>query len=156
MIRRKMLMARFVSRGGRKTPRLLAAKILPYRWNYVGASYDKDTGVAKLYINTRMVAKRKIGKMQLSTNSNAVAGAKPGDKKRFRGMISCIQIYNRALTTAQVIVVRNRCFKGGTDVYRSVVVRVFLFSVENWSSDIVLLVNNVGSCFFSFSQRLKP
>lgn len=120
MIRRRMLAAKYIKRYGRETYTLLSNRIIPYHWNYIGTSYDHDTGVAKLFINTRLVAEKKIGKIQLATNADGIAGAKPKDRKRFRGMLSCVQIYKDAMRVADTIVVRNRCFKGGKKMSYSI------------------------------------
>lgn len=107
----KTLYVRFMKRGTRgATASLHSNKVRPNRWQYVGATYNRITGIAKLYINSRVVARRRIGRIRLATNYPIRVGAKVGDGRYFRGRISCIQIYNRALTSRQIAARARRCY----------------------------------------------
>ena len=74
----------------------------PNKWNEVGASYDHDTGVAQLWHDGKMVKSRNIGQIELRTQFPVRIGADGHDKRQFKGKISCVQIYDRALTSEQV------------------------------------------------------
>ena len=49
-----------------------------------------------------MVKSRNIGQVDLLTNANIRLGAREGDDRYYKGKISCIQIYDRALKEEQI------------------------------------------------------
>lgn len=114
IIRSNTLFVRFVTRRRKMTKPLISAKVRPKAWNFVAASYDQRTGVAKLYIDAVLVAKTRIGKIRLSTNYPSRMGARIGDKRNFRGRITCMQVYDVALYPSQIREARKRCFKGAS------------------------------------------
>ena len=107
--------ALIVSRNRRKKIPVVTRKrfFKPRTWTYVGFSYDFLSGIVTLYVNARPVLRRIIGRVQLLTNKPARAGSTRRGKRFFRGRLSCIQVYSRALTRREIIAVRKRCFKGG-------------------------------------------
>ena len=115
MVGPRTVFVRFTKRGRRVrfTPALVSRSVHPGRWQFVGATYDQTTGVARLVVNRRVVASRRIGRIRLATNYPAVMGAKfdRRDRRYFRGRISCMQVYGTALTLSQIIKRRTRCFK---------------------------------------------
>ncbi len=70
------------------------------------------TGVAQLWHDGRMVKSRNIGQIQLRTQFPIRLGADGRDKRYFQGKISCLQIYNRALTAEQIGTLRKCPVKG--------------------------------------------
>lgn len=112
------LYARFVPRSG-KSVRPLYKKIKPRQWNYVAATYDHRTGLATLWLSSLPIIQRKIGRFRfgLATNYPIVIGRKPGDRRRFRGKISCLQIYNFAMNGVQIRSKTRRCFRAGSYQY---------------------------------------
>lgn len=121
MMRRNMVIAEFVSRSPRiKKPYLASIKIKPWKWNVVGMSYDKTTGIATLFVNNVPVIRKKLGHFDLATNYPVFMGAKPGDKRVFRGRVSCLQIFDKALNTAQVSKAGRACFKKGKLLIKNV------------------------------------
>lgn len=109
------LFVRFTRRGTRDfTTALLSRSVKPNTWQYVGTTYDQSSGVAKLYVNGRTVARKKIGRIQLATNYPARMGARIGDGRYFRGRISCLQVYSVALSANQIAARDRRCFVPGT------------------------------------------
>lgn len=111
MINQRTIFVRFMKRRSRGATHSLASRsIRPNTWQFVGTSYDHRTGVAKLFLNGRVIAKRRIGRIRLATNYPIRVGAKIGDGRYFRGRISCIQIYNVALTARQIAARARRCF----------------------------------------------
>lgn len=114
MIKPNTLFVRFTRR--RKlifTAALASPKVRPRRWQYVGATYDRKTGIAKLFVNRQFVARRRIGRIRLATNYPVRMGARIGDRRYFRGRISCMQVYGKALNKAQILDRRKRCFRKG-------------------------------------------
>ena len=114
MVSPRTLFVRFTRRRGRRfTSGVTSRKVLPRRWQYVGATYDYNRGIAKLFINRRFVVSRRIGRIRLATNYPVRMGARVGDRRYFRGRISCMQVYDRPLTTAQILRRKKRCFTRG-------------------------------------------
>ena len=72
------------------------------KWNQVGASYNRKTGVAQLWHDGKMVKSRNIGQIELFTNADIRIGARDGDKRYYKGKISCLQIYDEALREEQI------------------------------------------------------
>jgi hypothetical protein len=47
----------------------------------------------------------------LSCHQVKIGGDKQGDARAFEGRVSCVHIYDKALTQAQVQGVKNKCFE---------------------------------------------
>ena len=103
------LFARFTKRNYQFTQHLTASKSLSLnQWQYVGASYDHNTGVASLWLDGHRVVQTNIGAgLTLGTQDNVRMGAKGRDGRYFRGRIAAMQIYDIALTKGQVNAVKN-------------------------------------------------
>ena len=102
--------------GSRRRVKPLTSKgIKPYTWNYVSATYDHRTGLATLWVNGLPVSQRNVGKfpLGLATNYPVVVGQRPGDRRVFRGRIACLQVYNVALSRAQIVAKKTQCFRAG-------------------------------------------
>ena len=112
-------------RNGRSSPAVVSNRLRRGTWNYVAATYSKRSGIALLYINGRRVARRYIGRFTLRTQSNVRMGARIGDRRYFKGLIACMQVYNRALTRRQILAVMYRCTKG-------------LFLVDTWHLSVIV------------------
>ena len=113
MMRRNMVFVEFVTRQSRKKKPYLASidGVLPWKWNLFGMSYDKTTGTATLFVNSKPVVRKKIGSFDLSTNHDVYLGARPGDKQYFRGRVSCLQFFDKALSSYQVTKMKKKCFR---------------------------------------------
>ena len=69
-------------------------------WNFIGASYDHDSGIARLWHNGNAVEAKFIGsKMELATQFSirigAIASAGPGHC--FQGRVRELHIFNESL-----------------------------------------------------------
>ena len=115
MTSRKQLFVRFTRRNRRQPAPVVYNRIKPGRWQFVGATYNKRTGVAKLFVNNRFVAKRYVGRFKLATNYPVRMGAKNDrrDRRYFRGSISCMQVYGVALSRRAILKKKRRCFRKG-------------------------------------------
>ena len=72
-------------------------------WKFVGASYDRSSGEAKLWVNGAVVQTLNIGAgLELATQDSIRMGVKTGDGRYFKGRIAQMRIYNRALTQEQI------------------------------------------------------
>ena len=109
------LFARFTRRNRRQPAPVVYNRMRRGRWQFVGATYNKRTGVAKLFVNNRFVAKRYIGRFQVATNYPVRMGAKNDrrDRRYFRGSISCMQVYGAALSRRAILKKKKRCFRKG-------------------------------------------
>ena len=127
--------ARIVSRRGTKNFPVRTPKkaFKPRTWTYIGFSYDYTLGIVKIYVNGKPVVTRVIGRMELLTNRRARAGSTRSGSRFFRGHMSCIQIYSRALSDYEISTVKTRCFKGGM-MLRTLVLYSYHSSVVNFLS----------------------
>ena len=105
---------RFIRRKGRiATTPVYSRSIRSRKWQFVGATYSYKTGVARLFVNSRFVARRTVGRFRLATNYPVRMGARIGDRRYFKGRISCMQVYDRPLNRNQILVRQRRCFRKG-------------------------------------------
>ena len=111
MVSPTQLFVRFVRRRGRRLTQPLIYRIYRRSWNYITATYKQSTGVARLYVNNRLVKRKVIGKIQLATNYPVRLGAKIKGTRFFKGRLACVQFYNTALTRRQIAVRAKMCFK---------------------------------------------
>lgn len=112
LAQKRKLLAHFVERTHDKLSQpdpLQSTKVFPNRWNYVGATYDHTTGKACLWVNGKCEDSKNLGHIELATNYTIRMGAREGDKRNYRGRISCLQVYNEALTSGQINNVKDNC-----------------------------------------------
>jgi len=114
MTSRRQLFIRFTRRNRRQPTPVIYNHLQHNRWQFVGATYNKRTGVAKLFVNNRFVARRYIGRFQLATQYPVRMGAKIGDRRYFRGSISCMQVYAVPLSRNAILSKKKRCFRKGS------------------------------------------
>ena len=108
----RTLYARFMRRKGRRyTTPLRSRKIQLRKWQFLGASYDRNTGTAVLWRNGRKIDRKFIGRIRLATNYPVRMGARSGDKRYFKGRVTCLQVYAVALSVSQVRRSAKKCFK---------------------------------------------
>ena len=91
-----ILTARFVWRDFSQPPALTKAVLTMNAWNFIGASYDHDSGIARLWHNGNAVEAKFIGsKMELATQFSirigAIASARPGHC--FQGRVRDLHIF---------------------------------------------------------------
>ena len=72
-------------------------------WNFVGTSYNRSSGEAKLWVNGAVVQMLNIGAgLELATQDVVRMGVRSGDRRCFKGRIAQLRIYNRALSQEQI------------------------------------------------------
>lgn len=111
--RARGLCARIFPRSSRniRVRPLRSRRVLRYRrWQYVGVTYQQKTGDTIIYVDGRLVARKRLRTIPLRTNIPATMGA--GGGRYFRGRISCMQVYGKALSLMQILRRKSRCFKG--------------------------------------------
>ena len=73
-------------------------------WKFLGASYDNETGEIKLWADgTFKQTRRMRAGMELATHGSVRMGAIENDNRCFKGKISQLQIYNKALSQQQIL-----------------------------------------------------
>ena len=79
-----------------------STKIKANTWTYVAATYDSETGEAKLYIGSKRKAMIQLtANTELFTNEDIYIGSLPGAES-FQGGVACVRIYNRALPLTEI------------------------------------------------------
>ena len=118
---------RFIPRSG-KSVVSLKKEIPKGRWSHLAATYNHRDGLATLWLDSIPSDQRKVGRSPsgLATNFPIVIGGKPRDKRRFRGKISCLQIYNFPLNKAEIYSKMTRCFSRGENCRLSVFYHLLL------------------------------
>ena len=106
---------RYMNRKGTKRYVLYKKNILRANvWNFVGTSYDYHTRLATVFVNNSTVIKRVIStKMDLATHYDVRIGATRRQTAYFRGRISCLQIYDQALSRDQIMKIKTNCNETG-------------------------------------------
>ena len=104
------LFVRFTKRDYSSTRALSHTPLKPGDgWRFVGASYDRANGHAKLWVDGKVVQTVNIGaNLQLGTQDSVRMGAKIGDSRYFKGRIAQMQVYNVALTQKQIQAIMDR------------------------------------------------
>ena len=96
------LFVRFVKRDYSSTNHLVHTN-LAGGWKFVGASYDRCSDDAKLWVNGAVVQTLNIGAgLELATQDVIRMGVKTGDSRYVKGRIAQMRIYNRALSQEQI------------------------------------------------------
>ena len=72
-------------------------RVLLNAWTHVALTYDKASGVAKMYCNGTNVATATLGSFTPQTTSPLHLGYRPYDNTRFAGLLDEPAIYSRAL-----------------------------------------------------------
>lgn len=109
LTKHKTLFVRYVKEGGGFTPPVSKTVLRPNAWNFVGTTYDGT--FARLWVNGKNVATRKIGSIRPSTIGPIRIGAKIGDPRYFKGAIACVQLYRVALHKKQIKRTMKRCMR---------------------------------------------
>ena len=79
------------------------------QWNFIAATYDYSTGLSAVWVEGNKVGEINAGIMEIATNHPIRIGVKPNDDRYFKGRISCLQFYNRALSQAEIFAARTKC-----------------------------------------------
>src|SRR5579864_5405775 len=74
------------------------------RWNHVALTYDQTTGIARIFVNGAFAAGLTLGIFTPRTNLPLYIGARP-NSNHFLGNIDEPQVYNRALSPAEILAI---------------------------------------------------
>jgi|GEM_PF-3288136 len=83
-----------------------AGTVKPNEFQHVALTYDKASGLARLYCNGVIVAQRSFGSFTPHTTFDLYVGRRPAgpgnEVYAFQGLIDEFSLYNRALSTAEI------------------------------------------------------
>ena len=107
----------FVARSG-KSLISMKKEIPKGQWSHLALTYNDKNHLATLWLNSIPIDQRRVGRSPsgLATNFPIVVGGTPRDKRKFRGKISCLQIYNFPLNKAEIYSKMTRCFSRGENL----------------------------------------
>lgn len=73
------------------------------KWNYIAATFDYNTATAKIFIDGKEAGKFVFAKQRLIETSQDVRLGNIAERGfNFKGLISCVQVYDRALTASEI------------------------------------------------------
>jgi hypothetical protein len=84
-------------------------------FQHVAFTYDKGSGKASIYVNGVLVRQQTVGTFIPNTTGNLYLGLRPagtGAGTRFKGQMDEIDLFNRALTAAEVQAIYNTSLAG--------------------------------------------
>ncbi|XP_078583734.1 uncharacterized protein LOC144866253 [Branchiostoma floridae x Branchiostoma japonicum] len=99
------LYIQFNDRNAQARDRLTPSGITQNEWQFVTATYHRTSGIQKLYRNAIEIGSDDLGDVDLGTQFPVAMGARPtftGDTRGYKGRIAHMQVYNIALTQAQI------------------------------------------------------
>ncbi|HUB86941.1 MAG TPA: LamG domain-containing protein [Verrucomicrobiae bacterium] len=79
------------------------ATMVSYDFQFVALTYDKTSGIAKIYCNGKAVAVQNMGSFTPQTSFNLYLGNCPNSNDAaFSGLMDEVSIYNRALSDSEI------------------------------------------------------
>ena len=86
-------------------------------WIFVGASYNRSSGEAKVWVDGNVVWLENVEKyFELSTQNNVTMGARKSNGSYFKGRITQMRMYNLALTQEQIKAIKEQLNHPGKNV----------------------------------------
>ena len=111
------LYVRFTKRADYSFTTYLTHTSLAGGWKFVGASYNRSSGEAKLWVNGAVVQTLNIGAgLELATQDSVRMGVKTGDGRYFKGRIAQMRIYNRPLNQEQIQAIQKLVVAGNEKI----------------------------------------
>jgi hypothetical protein len=83
------------------------------RWNFVGFSYDRRTGILLMWVNGNTL-KKHVGGLNLDTYGDVCVGVRPKGKnyhKNFHGYMSGVTLLPYPISITQYVPFRNKVFQ---------------------------------------------
>jgi hypothetical protein len=80
-------------------------------WKHVAFTYDRASGLARIYRDGVVLAEQNVGSLRLRTDLPLAVGASPREGRFFRGTLDEVACYTRALSPAEI----GRIFRAGSD-----------------------------------------
>jgi hypothetical protein len=79
--------------------------VMPNTFQFVALTYDKASGLGKIYCNGTLVAQQDLGSFTPQTSCNLYLGKRPligGESYQFTGLFDEAAIYDRALSASEI------------------------------------------------------
>jgi RHS repeat-associated protein len=92
------------SAGGNHVLATGAGALQLKQWNHVALTYDRTTGIGRIYVNGAAIVSASLGSFTPRTALPFYIGARPGNA-HFFGDIDEPQVFNRALSPAEVLAI---------------------------------------------------
>ena len=93
---------------------LTSGVLEPKTWHFIGASYNYVSGECILWINGSIYHKKAVSwSKELATQQSVFMGAFPQQAEKYKGRISCVQLYDRVLTELEIEEAKESCFAVG-------------------------------------------
>lgn len=115
-----ILSARFVWRDITHPPALAKAVFNMNSWNFIGASYDHETGIARLWHDGNEVEAKYLGrKQELATQFSIRIGAlkNAGNARCFRGRVANLRIFAESLGKENITTIGGIVAQGKLDLF---------------------------------------
>ena len=109
----RKLVALFVLRKGNVSNvfSLDTSSITPLHWNFLGISYNHAARKASLWVDGKLAAIKSIGDFKLDTKFPLRLGNRVESSRHFRGRIACLQVYDKALDSEQILAAKDLCWR---------------------------------------------
>lgn len=148
VISRRVLQVVIVRRTRRRTIRVRTrGRFIKYKaWNYIGVTYNEMSQAITIWVNSKAIVTKNIGRVQLDTSKPIRLGSRKGSRKYFRGRLFCLQLYSVALSGKQIDEAKKRCFIKGIIYFFivDVVVGMFFFSFLSFSFALTVTFHSLG------------
>ena len=82
-------------------------------WNYVGMTYSERRQLVSIWVNLKLVATKRVGKVELDTGHPIRLSGYKNSRGYFRGRLFCLQLYSVALTGEKIKEAMKKCFLKG-------------------------------------------
>ena len=97
---------------------LISGILEPKMWHFVGVSYNYVSGECILWINGS-ISKQKVidSPSELATQQSVIMGARLAQAEKYKGRISCVQLYDRVLTEIEIEDAKQSCYTVGEFIF---------------------------------------
>lgn len=82
-------------------------------WNYIGMTYSERRQLVSIWVNLKLVATKRVGKVELDTGHPIRLSGYKNSRGYFRGRLFCLQLYSVALTGEKIKEAMKKCFLKG-------------------------------------------
>lgn len=82
-------------------------------WNYVGVTYSERRQFLSIWVNLKLVATKRVGRVELDTGYPIRLSGYKNSNNYFRGRLFCLQLYGVALSGEKIKEAMKKCFLKG-------------------------------------------
>ena len=99
-------------------------------WNYLTVRYNYATGDAAVVLDGQVAEEKNIGQRSLATQGVLNVGGVGQDDRRYVGEMACLQIYDKALTDAEIE--ENAACPVGEEIILNSLIFVVLIQIKEY------------------------